>query len=210
MMPRLPACVVSCLAAAWLGAGALAQSFDNFEQSTLPPGPLPDGALPGEMQGAEDALNPNWFQGEVRSSEDIRNNRIGNDDVTLRTNPDGQSGVRLETFPGISGPVTSISQPRAETGEVVTLRALDRMLGRPTDIELGVGQTVLYGRIAIQVPECRFPTETPEADAFAHLRVFDTGGNPLFDGWMVASSPALNALEHPRYDVWVLRCASTS
>jgi hypothetical protein len=27
---------------------------------------------------------------------------------------------------------------------------------------------------------------------------------------MVASSPALSALEHPRYDVWVLRCSSTS
>ncbi|MCW8843320.1 MAG: DUF2155 domain-containing protein, partial [Rhodobacteraceae bacterium] len=29
---------------------------------------------------------------------------------------------------------------------------------------------------------------------------------PLFQGWMIASSPALSALDHPRYDVWVLRC----
>jgi len=29
---------------------------------------------------------------------------------------------------------------------------------------------------------------------------------PVFKGWMIASSPALNALDHPRYDVWVLRC----
>ncbi|MGB1970407.1 MAG: DUF2155 domain-containing protein, partial [Paracoccaceae bacterium] len=28
-----------------------------------------------------------------------------------------------------------------------------------------------------------------------------------FMGWMVASSPALNPLDHRRYDVWVLRCA---
>ena len=27
-----------------------------------------------------------------------------------------------------------------------------------------------------------------------------------FTGWMFASSPALNALEHPVYDVWVLDC----
>ena len=28
----------------------------------------------------------------------------------------------------------------------------------------------------------------------------------LFSGWMFASSPGLNALEHPVYDVWVIRC----
>ena len=29
----------------------------------------------------------------------------------------------------------------------------------------------------------------------------------IFDGWMIASSPALNPLDHSRYDVWALRCA---
>jgi len=29
---------------------------------------------------------------------------------------------------------------------------------------------------------------------------------PDFDGWMIASAPALNALDHARYDVWVMRC----
>ena len=28
----------------------------------------------------------------------------------------------------------------------------------------------------------------------------------VFSGWMFASSPALNPLEHPVYDVWVLSC----
>ena len=31
-------------------------------------------------------------------------------------------------------------------------------------------------------------------------------GATLFDGWMVASSPALSALDDARYDVWVLGC----
>jgi hypothetical protein len=81
------------------------------------------------------------------------------------------------------------------------------MLGRPTDIEMAVGETVIYGRIAIQLLECRYPAEDPASDAFVHLEILDLEGNALFDGWMIASSPALNALEHPRYDVWVLGCA---
>lgn len=28
----------------------------------------------------------------------------------------------------------------------------------------------------------------------------------IFSGWMFASSPALNAMEHPVYDVWVIDC----
>jgi hypothetical protein len=131
-------------------------------------------------------------------------------DVAIGPGRPGQNGVLVPRFPGTSTPVTSVNQPRTQQGARITLRALDRMLGRPTDIELGIGQTVLFGRIAIHVPECRYPTDNPSSDAYAHIRVFDTGGNALFDGWMVASSPALSALEHPRYDVWVLRCASTS
>ena len=33
---------------------------------------------------------------------------------------------------------------------------------------------------------------------------------PIFEGWMIAASPALNALDHARYDVWVLRCTTSS
>jgi hypothetical protein len=198
---RLRTLVVSVL----LGAAPLAaaaQLFDNFDQTPLPP--VPEDGQGIDPNAGGDALDPPWLDG----------NGVllprGDDGVTLRTNPEGQSGVRLETFPGVSGPVTSVSQPPARQGGRVTLRALDRMLGRPTDIEIAVGQTVLFGRIAINVPECRYPADNPASDAFAHVRVLDTAGATLFDGWMVASSPALSALEHPRYDVWVLRCASSS
>lgn len=114
----------------------------------------------------------------------------------------------LQTFPGVTGPVTSISQPATEQGATVSLRALDKMLGQPTDIELSMGQTVVFGRVAIRAIECRYPAADPAGDAFAHLEVLDLEGEALFDGWMIASSPALNALEHARYDVWVLGCAA--
>ena len=31
-------------------------------------------------------------------------------------------------------------------------------------------------------------------------------GEAIFKGWMFASSPSLNAIEHPTYDVWVIAC----
>jgi len=87
------------------------------------------------------------------------------------------------------------------------LRWLDKVTGETADIELADGQAAISGRLTIQLDECRYPSANPASDAFAHLTVMEEGqAQPAFSGWMVASSPALSALEHPRYDVWVLRC----
>jgi hypothetical protein len=87
------------------------------------------------------------------------------------------------------------------------LRWLDKMTGETADIELSPGQSAISGRLTIRLDECRYPKDNPTAEAFAHLTVVTDGvAEPVFSGWMIASSPALSALEHPRYDVWVLSC----
>lgn len=89
------------------------------------------------------------------------------------------------------------------------LRWLDKTTGETADIELERGQSAVSGRLTIQMDDCRYPTANPASDAYAHLTVVEQGRDtPMFSGWMMASSPALSALEHPRYDVWVLRCVT--
>ena len=91
--------------------------------------------------------------------------------------------------------------------EAGVLRFLDKLTGQTGDMELVRGQSASNGRLTIQLDECRYPTDDPASDAQAHLTVMDsTRPDPVFSGWMLASSPALSALDHPRYDVWVLRC----
>lgn len=87
------------------------------------------------------------------------------------------------------------------------LRLLDKLTGEITDMTLADGESQTVARLTVRVDACRYPADNPTADAFAHVTVHDTAAEaPVFDGWMVASSPALSALDHPRYDVWVLRC----
>lgn len=87
------------------------------------------------------------------------------------------------------------------------LRALDRISGALTELRLAPGQTVEHGGLSITLSECRYPADDPGSDAFAHLTIRTPGAaEPLFRGWMIASSPALMALDHPRHDVWVIRC----
>jgi hypothetical protein len=87
------------------------------------------------------------------------------------------------------------------------LRFLDKLTSETGDVTLGKGQSAKFGRLMVELDSCRYPTGNPASDAEAHLSVTEEStGSKLFDGWMLASSPALSALDHPRYDVWVLSC----
>lgn len=87
------------------------------------------------------------------------------------------------------------------------LRFLDKLTSETGDVTLDAGQSAKFGRLMVRLDSCRYPTGNPASDAEAHLTVTEeTTQSELFNGWMLASSPALSALDHPRYDVWVLSC----
>jgi hypothetical protein len=93
----------------------------------------------------------------------------------------------------------------------VVLRAMDKITARVSTVTVPVGQSVAFGSLRITVRACdkRPPEETPEAAAFLEVVEERPGEAPQarFNGWMFASSPALSALEHPVYDLWVLDCS---
>lgn len=102
------------------------------------------------------------------------------------------------------------AQVAVAQGSGALLRGLDKVAGASRDIELAVGDSANFGRLTITLSECRFPVDNPAADAFAHLVIRDALiEEPVFRGWMIASSPALNALDHQRFDIWVIRCTSS-
>jgi hypothetical protein len=92
--------------------------------------------------------------------------------------------------------------------DAVHLRSLDNLNGTASDVDLRVGETVNVGQLEIRAEACRVPRDDPKGDAEAFLRIRDLRETaPRFSGWMFASSPALSALDHPRYDVWVVSCS---
>ena len=106
----------------------------------------------------------------------------------------------------MAGPAGAQAFADADAG---VLRWLDKLTGETADIELARGQEAVSGRLTIRMDACRYPADNPTSDAEAHLTIVDSSvAQPVFQGWMVASSPALSALDHPRYDVWVLRCVT--
>ncbi|MFK7940598.1 MAG: DUF2155 domain-containing protein [Roseovarius sp.] len=110
----------------------------------------------------------------------------------------------------LAATVTAASAQQVSKGSGAELRWLDKVNGEITDMDLVNGGIYEIGRLKIHLRECRYPSGNKSGDAFAFVTIAEVGADaPAFEGWMVASSPALNPLEHPRYDVWVMRCQTS-
>jgi len=90
------------------------------------------------------------------------------------------------------------------------MQAMDKITGRVSIIEVPVGGAVSFGSFSVAVRSCKSKTqeEIPENFAFVDVtdKSFDKEEYNIFKGWMLSSSPAVNAVEHPIYDVWLLKC----
>lgn len=107
-------------------------------------------------------------------------------------------------------PTAALAQEPTDTAPGAILRALDKVTGQTVDLELNAGQTVQYGRLSVRLHECRYPTGNRAGDAFAGVDIRETGHErPVFQGWMIASAPALSAMDHAQYDIWVMRCTTS-
>lgn len=113
-------------------------------------------------------------------------------------------------FVGLLG-ATLLSAPAgAEPYETVIVQGLDKVTARVTTLKVNLGDVVRFGTLEIIARHCdkHPPEDPPESAAFLDIWEVRPGEAAIgvFRGWMFASSPGLNALEHPVYDVWVLGC----
>ena len=102
----------------------------------------------------------------------------------------------------------------ATAQDIAVLQGLDKVTARISTIDAPIDDRVRFGTLSIVVRHCRKtpPEEPPETMAFLEIDDVkpDEQAVRLFSGWMFASSPALSALEHPVYDVWVIGCNKRS
>ena len=93
------------------------------------------------------------------------------------------------------------------------MQAMDKITGRVSVINVPVNGKIDFGSLSIVVRSCktRPPEETPDNFAFADITDHTFEGNEIniFKGWMISSSPATHAVEHPIYDVWLLQCVDS-
>jgi len=101
--------------------------------------------------------------------------------------------------------------PDAEgISRIAVVRGLDKITAEVRDVEVPVGVPVMYNSFEILAQTCdrRPPEETPETTAFIQITEHRLDGTleRIYSGWMYASSPSLNPVEHSTYDVWLIDC----
>lgn len=106
----------------------------------------------------------------------------------------------------------ALAQPIANP--VATFAGLDKITGRITKFDVYIDETVLFGALEITPRACysRPPTETQRVSSFLEVdqRSLTGVSKRIFTGWMFADSPALNAVDHAVYDVWLIECKTST
>ena len=94
-------------------------------------------------------------------------------------------------------------------GNKLVIQGLDKITARIQTFEVDVGETHKFGVLDIFVERCVFSKPIFKPESLAFIKIKDNSdrlSEVKFSGWMFASSPALNALENPVYDVSILAC----
>ena len=105
----------------------------------------------------------------------------------------------------------------AQSKEISTnaalMQAMDKVTGRVNKITVPVNSKITFGDFSLVLRSCkkRPAEETPENFAFVDVadRSFGTEEYNIFRGWLISSTPGINAIAHPIYDVWLLECIDT-
>jgi len=93
----------------------------------------------------------------------------------------------------------------------INLKALDKITAKTSAIKLAIGEKKLFGTLEIKALKCQLSENNDSTDTVAYLQVKDLATKDnnqvfLFNGWTFSSSPTLQSIDHPIYDLWIISC----
>ena len=93
----------------------------------------------------------------------------------------------------------------------INIKALDKITAKTSSIRLGIGEKNFFGPLEIKALKCQLSENDDFIDTVAYLQVKDLSAKNnnqvfLFNGWTFTSSPTLQSIDHPVYDLWITSC----
>lgn len=93
----------------------------------------------------------------------------------------------------------------------INLKALDKITAKTSTFKIGIGDKKFFGPLEIKALKCQLSEGESTSDTIAYLQVKDLSIKDnnrvyLFNGWTFASSPTLQSIDHPVYDLWITGC----
>ena len=103
------------------------------------------------------------------------------------------------------------SEPKSLKDEkiYVNLEALDKITAKTSSIKLAVGEKKFFGPLEIKALKCQLSEDSSDTVAYIQVKDLSAKDNNrvfLFNGWTFTSSPTLQSIDHPIYDLWITSC----
>ena len=107
--------------------------------------------------------------------------------------------------------ILSKSKSKKNNKIYINLLALDKITAKTSSIKLAIGDKKIFGPLEIKALKCQLFESTDTSDTVAYIQVKDLSSKDnnqvfLFNGWTFASSPTLQSIDHPVYDLWITSC----
>ena len=109
----------------------------------------------------------------------------------------------------ILGILIFAQKSQADLKNTAVLKLLDKITAQSQTILAPVGEVFAFGTLDIRVDRCDKtpPEDKPESGAFISVtEIKNDNMNAIFTGWIFASNPSINSMEHAVYDIWVIDC----
>ena len=106
---------------------------------------------------------------------------------------------------------TNLDQSSKDKKIYINIKALDKITAKTSSIRVAVGEKKSLGSLEISALKCSVSEKKDNPDTVAYIQVKDLSNKNndqvfLFNGWTFASSPTLQAIDHPVYDLWITDC----
>lgn len=90
--------------------------------------------------------------------------------------------------------------------ENAVVRIMNKDAGKVQEVVIPVGQEVMFEKLYINVRSCKQTDPFEAEDFWGFVEISERDKGQIFGGWMSRNEPGLNPLQHPDYDVWLVKC----
>ena len=103
------------------------------------------------------------------------------------------------------------SEEETYFGKTVDIKILDKLSSKNKLINLNIGEDYIFKNLVLKVLKCQNSKfdDDPEITSYLQVKDLNNINNNevfIFNGWTFSSSPSIQVIDHPVYDLWVLKC----
>ncbi len=90
--------------------------------------------------------------------------------------------------------------------DVAVVRVMNKDAGKVYEVKIPVGDEAQFEKLFVNVRACMQSDPFDAEDFWGFFEISEMDKGRIFSNWMSRNEPGQNPLQHPDYDVWLVKC----